>query len=58
MTDNVFTEDEKGRSSAGKVRAKQFEDFIRNPEIIVIFSAKEAISCRMLPFIDYDSIKK
>jgi muramoyltetrapeptide carboxypeptidase LdcA involved in peptidoglycan recycling len=59
MTDNVFTADEKGRSSAGKVRAKQFEDLIRNPEINVIFSAKGGnFLVEMLPFIDYDSIRK
>lgn len=58
MTKNVFSADEKGRSSSGKDRAIQLEQLVQNPEVSLIFSAKGGnFLVEMLPYLSFEVIK-
>ncbi|MBQ4067763.1 MAG: LD-carboxypeptidase [Lachnospiraceae bacterium] len=57
FTENVFTADEKGRSSSGKVRAKQFSELLDDEKIKCIIAAKGGNYLNeMLQYIDYEKI--
>lgn len=59
FTDNVFTADERGRSSDGKVRAKELMDLIKDPNTKAVISAKGGdYLCEMLEYVDFEAIKK
>lgn len=58
MTDNVFSADEKGRSSDGKTRAEQLDSLIKNKDVTAIISAKGGnYLVEMLKYTDFESIK-
>lgn len=55
FTDNVFTADEKGRSSEARIRATQFHELIDNEKIKCIIAAKGGNYLNeMLEYIDYE----
>ncbi len=59
FTDNVFTADDKGRSSDGKTRAKEFESLIKDEKVKAIISAKGGdYLCEMLEYVDFEAVKK
>lgn len=56
-TANVYTADEKGRSSSGKVRAEQFESLIEDKRVKCIISAKGGNYLNeMLGYVDFEKI--
>lgn len=58
FTNNVFTADAKGRSSEGKVRAKEFHELLLNENIASIFSAKGGnFLVEMLPYLEEKIIR-
>lgn len=59
MTQNVFTADEKGRSSDGVTRATQFSHLLEDNNVGCIISAKGGNYLNeMLEFFDFDSFVK
>lgn len=59
FTDNVFTADDKGRSSEGVVRARQFQELIKDEDVSYIVSAKGGnFLVEMLEHVDFECIKK
>lgn len=57
MTDNVFTADEKGRSSHGEVRANQLASLVEDKKVTWIISAKGGnYLMEMLGYVDFDAI--
>lgn len=59
MTDNVFTADEIGLSSDKVIRAGQFNELIKNKDVTAVISAAGGnFLMEMLPYVDYEAIKK
>lgn len=59
FTDNVFTADEKGRSSSGEERGRQFNELLADDKVKWIVAAKGGnFLNEMLPYIDYERIQK
>lgn len=57
FTDNVFFADDKGRSSTGIVRAKEFHELVLDKQISWIISAKGGnFLVEMLPYLDKNLI--
>ncbi len=58
FTDNVFTADEKGRSSSGRQRAMEFNNLIKDGNVKAIVSAKGGdYLCEMLEHVDFEAIR-
>lgn len=59
FTDNVFTADETGLSSDAKTRAGQFMELVTDGDVSAIISAAGGnFLMEMLPFVDFDAVKK
>lgn len=57
FTENVFTADEKGRSSSGEQRGKEFNEIAGNNDVSVIVAAKGGnFLNEMLEYIDFERI--
>lgn len=57
FTENVFTADDKGRSSSGMERGKQFNELVAEKDIGAIIAAKGGnFLNEMLPYIDFERL--
>lgn len=59
FTDNVFTADEKGRSSDGRTRGRQFNELVANKEVSAIIAAAGGdYLVEMLPYVDWELLQR
>ena len=59
FTDNVFSADEKGRSSSGKQRGKEFNELLAKENLCGIIAAKGGnFLNEMLEYVDFERIRK
>ncbi|MBE5957639.1 MAG: LD-carboxypeptidase [Lachnospiraceae bacterium] len=59
FTDNVFTADKRGCSSAGDVRAKEFGNLIKDENVgAIVCAAGGDYLMEMLDYIDFEAIKQ
>ena len=59
FTNNVFTADEKGRSSSGEIRGEELNSLISDKDVKAIISAKGGnYLMEMLPFVNFENLKE
>ena len=59
FTENVFTQDEKGRSSSGIERGEQFNALIADPNVAAVIAAAGGdYLVEMLPYVDWQLLRE